>query len=54
MKYTLKSMRKNQTDTDTKAKVPFADDKKYTVEQVAREHLHKSTKTVYKWINDGN
>jgi excisionase family DNA binding protein len=52
MKYTLKSMRKNQTDPNTKPKVTYADDKKYTVEQVAREHLHKSTKTVYKWIKE--
>jgi excisionase family DNA binding protein len=45
-------MRKNQTDADTKPKVPFADDKKYTVEEVARDHLHKSTKTVYKLIKE--
>lgn len=52
MKYTLKSMRKNQTDPNTKPKLTYADDKKYTVEEVARDHLRKSTKTVYKWIRE--
>jgi len=44
-----KVMKKVQAD---KPQVSFADDKKYTVEQVANEHLHKSTKTIYNLIKD--
>jgi excisionase family DNA binding protein len=42
-------MAKKQIAADVKPKVSFADDKKYTVADIA-EMLGKSTKTVYGWI----
>jgi excisionase family DNA binding protein len=42
-------MAKKQIAPDAKSKVSFAEDKKYTVADIA-EMLGKSTKTVYGWI----
>lgn len=42
-------MAKKQNAADVKPKVSFAEDKKYTVADIA-EMLGKSTKTVYGWI----